>query len=308
MPKISRVELHRSSEIPAPASEVWALLGDWAGMLRWWPTADQGAPPGPKLVKCDLVGEHGAVPRMRRMTLDNGVVIEERIFYQSDEARRIYYTKTEPAASQLSGYLASAYVDEIDGHTCMMHFSSWFDARAASSAAAVRFEAIYQAIFDGFRKYGVSQAEILAPAGDLTPYLIATLHFDDMSAIMNAFASPEGQACSADRRLLVSDMGETTGRPLRYVEVSPQEAKRARIGRGSGEDLRVGPHRAGPSGRPHLPFPRIPRLRVLFCRQRRAHAYYPPRFRELIASGSFSCSLRSRRAVTISIVWRAPFS
>ena len=153
MPKISRVELHRSSEIPAPASEVWALLGDWAGMLRWWPTADQGAPPGPKLVKCDLVGEHGAVPRMRRMTLDNGVLIEERIFYQSDEARRIYYTKTEPAASQLSGYLASAYVDEIDGHTCMMHFSSWFDARAASSAAAVRFEAIYQAIFDGFRNY-----------------------------------------------------------------------------------------------------------------------------------------------------------
>ncbi len=55
------------------------------------------------------------------------------------------------------------------------------------------------------RKYEVSQGAILAPAGDSTPYLIATLHFDDMSAIRRAFASPEGQECAADRRILVPD-------------------------------------------------------------------------------------------------------
>jgi hypothetical protein len=152
MPKVSRVELHKFAEIPAPASEVWNLLGDWAGMLRWWPTADPGV--GPKLMKCDLIGEHGTLPRTRRMTLDNGVVIEEQIFHQDDCARRIYYTRTEPAGSEVSGYIASAYVDEIDNHTCMMHFCSWFDIHAtASGAAAARFETIYQVIFDGFRNY-----------------------------------------------------------------------------------------------------------------------------------------------------------
>ena len=29
-------------------------------------------------------------------------------------------------------------------------------------------------------------------------HLIATLHFDDMKAVQNAFASPEGQAAAAD--------------------------------------------------------------------------------------------------------------
>jgi uncharacterized protein YndB with AHSA1/START domain len=31
-----RVALDRSVEIPAPAAQVWALISDWAGMLRWW--------------------------------------------------------------------------------------------------------------------------------------------------------------------------------------------------------------------------------------------------------------------------------
>jgi uncharacterized protein (TIGR02118 family) len=57
----------------------------------------------------------------------------------------------------------------------------------------------------GLREYDVSQGAILSPTGESTPYMIATLHFDDLSAIRNAFASPEGRACAADRRLLAPD-------------------------------------------------------------------------------------------------------
>ena len=39
-----RVELHRSEEIPASADEVWALLTDWAGMMRWSLSAKRRAP------------------------------------------------------------------------------------------------------------------------------------------------------------------------------------------------------------------------------------------------------------------------
>jgi uncharacterized protein (TIGR02118 family) len=57
----------------------------------------------------------------------------------------------------------------------------------------------------GLRRYDVSRGSILTPAGGSTPYLIATLHFDDVPAIRKAFVSPEGQACAVDRRLLAPD-------------------------------------------------------------------------------------------------------
>jgi hypothetical protein len=128
MPEFSRVELHKSTEIPASADEVWSLLTDWAGMFRWRLTAEQGGAPGPALVKCELIGEPGAVPRTRRMTLGNGAIGEEQLFYQNDETRRIYYSKN--ATAEVSGYIASAYVDEIDGKSCTLHVSSMSVPRA----------------------------------------------------------------------------------------------------------------------------------------------------------------------------------
>jgi uncharacterized protein (TIGR02118 family) len=50
----------------------------------------------------------------------------------------------------------------------------------------------------GLRKYEVSRGPVATPAGASAYHLIATLHFDDMAAIQNAFASPEGQAAAVD--------------------------------------------------------------------------------------------------------------
>ena len=57
----------------------------------------------------------------------------------------------------------------------------------------------------GLRKYEVSKQPILTPAGDPVPYLIGILYFDDLAALRRAFATPEGQACAADRRVLAPD-------------------------------------------------------------------------------------------------------
>jgi uncharacterized protein (TIGR02118 family) len=54
----------------------------------------------------------------------------------------------------------------------------------------------------GLRKYEVSKGTIVALAGARDPYLVATLHFDSMSAIQAAFASELGKQCAADRRVL----------------------------------------------------------------------------------------------------------
>lgn len=152
MPRIYRLELHKSEEIPASADDVWALLTDWAGMLRWSLSAKRGGPLG-TLVKCELIGEANNIPRTRRMILDSGAAIDEELFYQDDEAKRIYYRKNDGYGTR--GYIASSYVDELDDRRCRLHILSWFDAAPEGEAptAAARFEAIYEGIFDGFKAY-----------------------------------------------------------------------------------------------------------------------------------------------------------
>lgn len=54
----------------------------------------------------------------------------------------------------------------------------------------------------GLRRYEVARSPIKTLAGDPAPYLIATLYFDDVAAIRDAFASPVGRECAADRLVL----------------------------------------------------------------------------------------------------------
>ncbi len=54
----------------------------------------------------------------------------------------------------------------------------------------------------GLLRYEVSHRPIATPAGDPEPYLIATLDFESFTAMRAAFATPEGKACAADRRVL----------------------------------------------------------------------------------------------------------
>ena len=50
----------------------------------------------------------------------------------------------------------------------------------------------------GVRKYEVSTGPVATPAGPSAYHLIATLTFDNIAAIQNAFGTPEGQAAAAD--------------------------------------------------------------------------------------------------------------
>jgi uncharacterized protein (TIGR02118 family) len=53
----------------------------------------------------------------------------------------------------------------------------------------------------GLRRYEVSKGPITLLSPGSTPYFVATLHFDSLAAIREAFASDVGKACAADRRL-----------------------------------------------------------------------------------------------------------
>ena len=54
----------------------------------------------------------------------------------------------------------------------------------------------------GLIKYDVGRSPIISPTKHTDVYCIGTLHFESLDAIKTAFASPEGQACAADRKIL----------------------------------------------------------------------------------------------------------
>jgi Polyketide cyclase / dehydrase and lipid transport len=153
VPGSSRITVHKSAEIPASAEQVWDLICDWAGMLRWWLPAGKGGLQGPALIGCELIGTPGSVPRTRRMTLSDGRMAEETIIYQNGETRRIHYTKSDDQA--VTGYFATTYVDDLEDTRCALHISSVFDISnpAGHTTAAARYEAVYMAMFDGYSRY-----------------------------------------------------------------------------------------------------------------------------------------------------------
>ena len=79
----------------------------------------------------------------------------------------------------------------------------------------------------GLRKYEVSHGPIATPAGASDFHLVATLHFDDLAAIKQAFASAEGQpaqwigASSHQTIRKFSCSSLTTGRCKRWRPCGP---------------------------------------------------------------------------------------
>jgi uncharacterized protein (TIGR02118 family) len=57
----------------------------------------------------------------------------------------------------------------------------------------------------GLRKYEVSRGPIVSPSGANTAFMVATLHFDDMVAIREAFATEIGRQCAEDRQKFAPD-------------------------------------------------------------------------------------------------------
>jgi uncharacterized protein (TIGR02118 family) len=57
----------------------------------------------------------------------------------------------------------------------------------------------------GLKKYEVSKSPLISITGDKETYLIGALHFKSLEAIKTAFASEEGRACAADRKILAPD-------------------------------------------------------------------------------------------------------
>jgi hypothetical protein len=149
--------------IDAPAEEVWELLTDWAGILRWWVKPEEGGRPGPDIAKVELVGGVRDVPRTRVVYHVTGSIVDETLLFQNDETRRIYYTmqyRPNPGGavlrSEFENYLATTTVDTLPTGQTLMTFRSEFDVVDPADLNLMRsiIERTYSdAILKGFRRY-----------------------------------------------------------------------------------------------------------------------------------------------------------
>lgn len=62
----------------------------------------------------------------------------------------------------------------------------------------------------GLRAYDVSRGPITGRMSGDAPYMVATLHFDRLQDVQNAFASDIGKECAADVRRFAPNDGDST--------------------------------------------------------------------------------------------------
>ena len=148
--KFTRLHLTHEADICASAEDAWDLLLDWAGLLRWWP---EDAPF--KIEQCDLVGEHGRVPRTREVHPGGGLVVPETLLVQDDEAKRIYYNMGQNPVINVRNYLATTTVDATGPDTCHMIFSSHSDVDENTDPEPFKagILTVYSTIESGFNRY-----------------------------------------------------------------------------------------------------------------------------------------------------------
>ncbi|MEO5943024.1 MAG: EthD family reductase [Ferruginibacter sp.] len=57
----------------------------------------------------------------------------------------------------------------------------------------------------GLLKYEINDGAIVSATGHSEPFRIASLYFESLETMMNAFRSEIGQQCAADRKLLADN-------------------------------------------------------------------------------------------------------
>lgn len=163
MRKFKRGHAEVRGVVNAPIDEVWALLTDWPGLLRWWVKPEEGGRPGPDLASVELVGGVHDVPRTRVVRHVTGSSVDETLLLQNDETYRIYYNmvyRPNPGGavlrSEFSNYLATTMLDTLPGGETLMTFKAEFDVIESADLDLMRslIERTWtDGILQGYRRF-----------------------------------------------------------------------------------------------------------------------------------------------------------
>ncbi len=132
-----------SESIAAPAAEVWGLLGDFGGIVKW-----SGG-----MVQSSTV-EGTGVGAVRRNGLPGGMEIVERCEAYAAAARSLSYSMVgESRILSVRNYLSICTVVETSANECRVDWSATFDVVGANEVQAQGMvRSLYLAGIAGVRK------------------------------------------------------------------------------------------------------------------------------------------------------------
>lgn len=121
---------YASGVVAASADDVWAVVRDFDGLPSWHPAiAASEIEEGTNLV----------VGAVRKLTLDGGGVVKERLVTLDDVDRSYTYEFTDPGPFPVRTYRSTVRIAPVTdtGHA-FVEWYSWFDADAADEAGLVQ--------------------------------------------------------------------------------------------------------------------------------------------------------------------------
>ncbi len=112
----STIEVKESIEIKAPASKVWALVGNYGDLGAWHPA----------FAKTEITGgENNVVGAKRLLTIKDGGTVNETLTALDNNAMSMTYIITE-SVLPLRDYTATLKVDAMGDDKCVVTWSSNF--------------------------------------------------------------------------------------------------------------------------------------------------------------------------------------
>src|SRR5215472_6053865 len=129
-----------SVTLPGSATKVWDLIGGFDALARWHPA----------VAKSETVDEGGK--RRRRLSLQGGGEVVEELERQDDNTHAYSYTIVS-GPLPVAGYRAEISVRDDGTKGCTVHWSSSFEPKGTSEAAATdAIRGVYQAGFDALKR------------------------------------------------------------------------------------------------------------------------------------------------------------
>lgn len=139
MANFKRVSAFASDEVDASADEIWAVLRDWGGVMKWVATG----PDAPiELTGCEIrEGDSIDVLPCTRICYfapETGFPpFPETLLHADPEARRIYYNVEGQVAGGMRNYNATTIVDEVGPNRARITCQSTFDIPPDADPAPV---------------------------------------------------------------------------------------------------------------------------------------------------------------------------
>ena len=119
-----------SGVVHAPADEVWALVRDFDGLPAWHPA-----------IKASEIeeGTNLVVGAVRKLTLDGGGAVRERLVTLDDADRSYTYEFTDAGPFPVRSYRSTIRVAPVtDTGGAFVEWHCWFDSEGAAEAGMVR--------------------------------------------------------------------------------------------------------------------------------------------------------------------------